>query len=234
MPNWCTNIILISGPIEDVSVLYKSLEEYDAEVKANKEKEPGKDLFNIYSWIKAKFSDKLPTFTEDDYALSYRNFIEDYSYSEEDADDKEAHLDIYTYSAWTSRMYALVKLIEVGFPKCIIHYVSEEPGFDYYINTDESGYYFQDRWYYCNYTKSDYYMSDEELYNAIRYDYADIIKDNNIVAPALIDPGQDQICKLVESLVEFDESLCVYPYSIGPEYDDKKVEILKGIIGKVI
>ena len=38
MPNWCTNIILISGPIEDVSVLYKSLEEYKAEVKA-KEKE---------------------------------------------------------------------------------------------------------------------------------------------------------------------------------------------------
>ena len=68
-------------------------------------------------------------------------------------------------------------------------------------------------------------MSDEELYNAIRYDYADIIKDNNIVTPALIDdPGQDQICKLVESLVEYDKELYVIPFSIGPEYDDKKVE----------
>ena len=223
MSNWCTNTILISGPGEDVSVLYKSLKEYyDAEVKS-KEKEPDDNLI-IGAWIKAKFSDKLPEFTEEDYALSYRNFIEAYAYSEE---DKEAHLDIYTYSAWDSRMYALVKLIEVGFPKCIINYKSGEPVMDYYINTDESGYYFQDSWYYCNYTKSDYYMSDEELYNAIRYDYADIIKDNNIVAPALIDPGQDQICKLVESLVEYDESLCVYPFSIGSEYDDKKVEILK-------
>ena len=227
------NTILISGPSEDVSVLYKSLEEYDAEVKA-KEKEPGKDKFNICSWIKSKFSDKLPEFTEDDYALSYRNFIEDYSYSEEDADDKEAHLNIYTYSAWTSRMYALVKLIEVGFPKCIIHYISEEPGFDYFINTDESGYYFPDRWWYCNTDKSDYCMSDEELYRTLIRDYADIIKDNNIVTPALIDPGQDQICKLVESLVEFDEYLYAIPFSIGPEYDDKKVEILKGITGKVI
>ena len=34
MPNWCLNTILISGPGEDVSVLYKSLEEYKAEVKA--------------------------------------------------------------------------------------------------------------------------------------------------------------------------------------------------------
>ncbi len=220
------NTILISGPSEDVSVLYKSLKEYNAEVKS-KEKEPDENLVNIGAWIKYKFSDKLPEFTEEDYALLYSNFIEAYTYSEEDVDNKEAHLDIYTYSAWDSRMYALVKLIEVGFPKCIMNYKSEEPVMDYYINTDESGYYFQDRWYYCNYTKSDYYMSDEELYNAIRYDYADIIKDNNIVAPALIDPGQDQICKLVESLVEYDESLCVYPFSIGSEYDDKKVEILK-------
>ena len=226
MANWCMNTILISGPSEDVSVLYKSLKEYKDEIMS-KGKETDEDRVNIGAWIEAKFSDKLPEFTEKDYALSYRNFIEAYAYSEEDAYDKEAHLDIYTYSALDSRMYALVKLIEVGFPKCIINYKSGEPVMDYYINTDESGYYFQDRWYYCNYNKSDYYMSDEELYNAIRYDYADIIKDNNIVAPALIDPGQDQICKLVESLVEFDEYLCVYPFSIGSEYDDKKVEILK-------
>ena len=222
------NKILISGPREDVSVLLKSLEEYEVEVKS-KEKEPGKDLFNICSWIKSKFSDKLPEFTEDDYALSYRNFIEDYTYSE---DSHGSDLYIYTYSAWDSRMYALVKLIEVGFPKCIIHYTSEEPGFDYYINTDESGYYFQDRWYYCNYNKSEYYMSDKDMYETLINDYADIIKDNNIVTPALIDPGQDQICKLVESLVEFDEELCVHPFSIGPEYDDKEVEFLKEIIGK--
>ena len=232
MPNWCMNTILISGPSEDVSVLYKSLEEYDAEVKA-KEKEPGKDLFNICSWIKAKFSDKLPTFTEKDYELSYRNFFDHYSYSEEDEDTKEAHLDIFTHSAWNSRMYALVKLIEAGFPKCIIHYTSEEPGMEYYINTDESGYYFPERWYYYNCDKLDYCNSDEDMYRTLINDYADIIKDNNIVIPALIDPGQDQICKLVESLVEYDESLCVYQYSIGPEYDDKKVEILKWILQKV-
>ena len=230
MANWCFNTILISGPIEDVSVLYKSLEEYKDEVKS-KEKEQDWNLVNIGAWIKAKFSDKLPEFTEKDYALSYRNFIEDYSYSEEDADDKEAHLDIYTYSAWTSRMYALVKLIEVGFPKCIIHYLSEEPGYGYYINTDESGYYFQDRWYYRNKFKSDYYMSDEDMYETLINDYADIIKDNNIVTPALIDPGQDQICKLVESLVEYDESLCVYPFSIGSEYDDKKVDNIESVGG---
>ena len=210
MSNWCANIILISGPSEDVSVLYKSLEEYNAEVKS---KEPDEGRVNIGTWIKDKFSDKLPEFTEEDYKLSYRNFIEDYIYSE-DADNNEANLVIYTHSALFPRMYALVKLIEVGFPKCIINYVSEE------------------KWYYCNYDESDDYMSDEELYRTLINDYADIIKDNNIVIPALIDPGQDQICKLVESLVEYDESLCVYPYSIGPEYDDKKVEILKGIIGK--
>ncbi len=102
---------------------------------------------------------------------------------------------------------------------------------NYYINTDESGYYFPERWHYYNYDKSDYCMSDEELYRTLINDYADIIKDNNnIVIPALTDPGQDQICKLVESLVEYDEDLCVYKYLIGPEHDDKKVEILKGII----
>ena len=121
MANWCYTIILITGPSEDVSVLYKFLDEYKDEVKS-KEKEPGTNPFNIDAWIEAKFSDKLQEFTEDDYALSYRNFIEAYAYSEEDAYDKEAHIDIYTYSAWDSRMYALVKLIEVGFPKCIINY----------------------------------------------------------------------------------------------------------------
>ena len=75
-------------------------------------------------------------------------------------------------------------------------------------------------------------MIDEDMYETLRYDYADIIKDNNIVAPALVNPGQDQIYKLVESLVEYDKELFVNPYSIGPEYDDKKVEILKGITGK--
>ena len=213
MSNWRANIILISGPSEDVSVLYNSLKEYNAEVKS-KEKEPDENLVNIGAWIKDKFSDKLPEFTEEDYALSYSNFIEDYIYSEEDVDNKEAHLVIYTHSALFPRMYALVKLIEVGFPKCIINYVSEE------------------KWYYCNYDESDDYMSDEELYRTLINDYAYIIKDNNIVIPSLDNPSQDQICKLVESLVEYDKSLCVYPYSIGPEYDDKKVEILKGIIGK--
>ena len=201
MSNWCANIILISGPSEDVSILYKSLEEYNAEVKS---KEPDEGRVNIGAWIKDKFSDKLPEFTEEDYALSYRNFILKHTYTV-DADDKEDHLNIYTESTWDSRMYALVKLIEVGFPKCIIHYLSAEPGTNYYINTDESGYYFPERWYYCNYNKSDYCMSDEFMYKTLINDYADIIKDNNIVIPTLTDPGQDQICKLVESLVEFDE-----------------------------
>ena len=68
-------------------------------------------------------------------------------------------------------------------------------------------------------------MIDEDIYSNLRNDYADIIKDNNIVILALDNPVQDQICKLVESLVEYDESLCVYPFLIsGPEYDDKKVD----------
>ena len=232
MSNWCMNTILISGPSEDVIVLYKSLKEYKDEIMS-KGKESGKYPFNIGSWIKTKFSDKLPEFTEDDYKLSYRNFIEDYSYTEY-ADNKEDHFVIYTYSELDSRMYALVKLIEVGFPKCIINYISEDPGMKYCINTDESGLYFPERWYYCNCYKSYYYMSmsDEDMYKTLINDYADIIKDNNIVAPALVNPGQDQICKLVESLVEYDEDLYVCPFSIGPEYDDKKVEILKGITGK--
>ena len=214
------NTILISGPSEDVSVLYKSLKEYNAEVKS-KEKEPDENLVNIGAWIKDKFSDKLPEFTEEDYTLLYSNFIEAYAYSEEDVDNKEAHLDIYTYSAWDdSRMYALVKLIEVGFPKCIINYVSAGPGRDYYINTDESGQYFQEKWYYYNCDRSDYCNSEEELYSTIRYDYEDIIKVNNIVIPALIDPEVSQIHELVESLVEYDRELYVYPFSIGPEYDE--------------
>ena len=61
-------------------------------------------------------------------------------------------------------------------------------------------------------------MIDEYMYSTLINDYADIIKDNNIVIPELIYPGQDQICKLVESLVEYDRELYVYPFSIGPEY----------------
>ena len=114
---FCLNVILISGPSEDVSVLYKSLKEYKDEVKS-KEKEPDEDQFNIGAWIKAKFSDKLPEFTEDDYELSYRNFILNYGYS---VYGDKAYLAIHSESAWVSHMYALVKLIEVGFPKCIIH-----------------------------------------------------------------------------------------------------------------
>ena len=67
-------------------------------------------------------------------------------------------------------------------------------------------------------------MSNDDMYSTLRNDYADIIKDNNIVAPELVNPGQDQICKLVESLVEYDKELYVIPFSIGPEYDDKKVD----------
>jgi len=216
MPNWCKNIILISGPSEDVSILYKSLEEYyDAEVKS-KEKEPDEGRVSIGAWIEAKFSDKLPEFTEEDYELSlYRNFIVNYGYT---VYDDQVYLVIHSKSTWVSRMYNLVKLIEVGFPKCIIHYRSEEPAMDYFINTDESGRYFPERWYYYNCDRSDYCNSEEELYSTIRYDYADIIKDNNIVTPALVNPEPSQLHELVESLVEYDESLYAYQYSIGPEY----------------
>ena len=124
MANLHKNKISISGPREDISVLYKSLEEYKDEVKS-KEKETDEDKFNIGAWIKSKFSDKLPKFTEDNYALSYRNFIEDYTYLEGEYNDK-AHLNIYIESPWGSmRMYALVKLIDVEFPKCILRYKSE-------------------------------------------------------------------------------------------------------------
>ena len=215
MSNWRANIILISGPSEDVSVLYKSLKEYyDAEVKS-KEKEPDWNPVNIGAWIEAKFSDKLPEFTEYEYEFSYSNFIVNFKYT---VDDDQAYLVINSESEYVSRMYALVKLIEVGFPKCIINYKSEEPCINYYINTDESGKYFPERWYYCTRFKSYYYMSNEDMYSTLRNDYVDIIKDNNIVAPELVNPSQDQICKLVESLVDYDEDLYVYPFSIGPEY----------------
>ena len=210
MPNWCTNIILISGPSEDVSVLYKSLEEYKDEVKS-KEKEPDVNLINMGAWIKDKFSDKLPEFTEDDYKLSYRNFIANYWCS---VYDDQAYISIYSESAWVSRMYAFVKLIEVGFPKCIINYVSEGPGKDYYINTDESGKYFQEKWHYTNRFKSLYCISNEDMYRTLINDYADIIKDNNIVLLELIDdPEVSQIRELVGSLVEYDEELFVYPWT---------------------
>ena len=230
MSKWSLNTILIIGPSEDVRVLYKSLEEYDAKVKA-KAKDPDWSIINIGAWINDKFSDKLPEFTEEDYKLSYRNFIDDYTYTEEDADDKEAHLDIHTYSALDdSRMYAFVKLIEVGFPKCIIHYRSEEPGMDHFINTDESGRYFPERWYYyCD--KSDYCNSNEDMYRTLINDYANIIKDNNIVIPALIDPEVSRIHKLVDSLIEFDRELYVFQFSIGPEYDDKKVDNIESVGG---
>ena len=62
-------------------------------------------------------------------------------------------------------------------------------------------------------------MSDEDIYSNLRNDYADIIKDNNIVIPALIDdPEVSQIHELVEPLVEYDRELYVHPFSIGPEY----------------
>ena len=213
MSNWCMNTILISGTSEDVSILYKSLKEYyDAEVKS---KEPDEGRVSIGAWIKDKFSDKLPEFTEYEYEFSYRNFIVNFKYT---VDDDQAYLVINSESEYISRMYAPVKLIEIGFPKCIIHYKSEEPCINYYINTDESGKYFPERWYYCTRFKSYYYMSNEDMYSTLRNDYVDIIKDNNIVAPELVNPSQDQICKLVESLVEYDEELCVHPFSIGPEY----------------
>ena len=143
MPNWCTNTILIIGPSEDVRTLYKSLEEYRGEVD-DKGKETGvnQHSVNICDLIKVKFSDKLPAFTEDDYRLSYNNLIKNYLYSEY---NDESYLAIYTESAGDSRMYALVKLIELGFPKCIMHYRSEGQGTNYYINTDESGRYFPER-----------------------------------------------------------------------------------------
>ena len=55
-------------------------------------------------------------------------------------------------------------------------------------------------------------MSDEDMYRTLINDYTDIIKDNNIVTTALVNPEPSQLHELVESLVE---------------YDDKKVEILK-------
>ena len=68
------------------------------------------------------------------------------------------------------------------------------------------------------------------MYRTLINDYTDIIKDNNIVISSLIDyPGQEQICKLVESLVEFDEYLYAIPFSIGPEYDDKKIDNIESV-----
>ena len=157
MANWCLNTILINGPREDVSVIYKSLEEYKDEIKS-KEKEPGMNPFNIGALIKSKFSDKLPEFTEDDYALSYNNFIEDYTYLEGAYNDK-AYLAIRSESPLVSHMYALVKLIDVGFPKCRINYKLRK--------LDESRFYFPE-WYYYNYNKSGYYMSDEDEYKTIK------------------------------------------------------------------
>ena len=63
-------------------------------------------------------------------------------------------------------MYALVKLIEVGFPKCIIHYTLRK--------SDKSGYYFPESWYYCDCDKSYYYMSDEDEYKTFINDYEDL------------------------------------------------------------
>ncbi|MFZ2965387.1 MAG: hypothetical protein WA079_00265 [Leuconostoc falkenbergense] len=62
-------------------------------------------------------------------------------------------------------------------------------------------------------------MIDDDMYRTLINDYADIIKDNNIVLLELIDdPEVSQIRELVESLVEYYEELFVYPFSIGPEY----------------
>ena len=61
-------------------------------------------------------------------------------------------------------------------------------------------------------------MSDEDMYRTLINDYTDIIKDNNIVTPAIVKPEVSVIHELVESLVEFDKELYVIPFSIGPEY----------------
>ena len=205
MANLHKNKISISGPREDVSVLYKSLEEYDAEVKS-KEKETDDNPFNIGAWIKDKFSDKLPKFTEDDYVSLYRKFIKSYTYSE-DADNKEGHIVLYIESPCSSmRLYVLSSLLDAEFPKYKLQYT--EP--------IEFRLWWYEWWGY--------------IYSNLRNDYADIIKDNNIVIPALIDdPEVSQIRELVGSLVEYDRELYVHPFSIGPEYDNKKVEILKNI-----
>ena len=75
-------------------------------------------------------------------------------------------------------------------------------------------------------------MNDDDMYRTLINDYADIIKDNNIVIPALDNPEPSQLHELVNSLIDYDEDLCVYQYTIGSEYDDKEVEFLKEIIGK--
>ena len=122
MSNLHKNTISISGPREDVSVLYKSLEEYKDEVKS-KEKELGMNTFNIGTWIKDKFSDKLPKFTEKDYELLYRYFIESYTYSEY---DYQADLAIYTESlSGSMRLYVLSSLLDAEFPKYKLQYTSE-------------------------------------------------------------------------------------------------------------
>ena len=61
-------------------------------------------------------------------------------------------------------------------------------------------------------------MSDEDMSRTLINDYTDIIKDNNIVIPAIVKPEVSVIHELVESLVEFDKELYVIPFSIGPEY----------------
>ena len=124
MSNLHKNTILISGPREDISVLYKSLEEYKDEVKSKeKETETGMNPFNIGAWIKDKFSDKLPKFTEDDYVSLYRKFIKSYTYSEY---DYQADLAIYTESlSGSMRLYVLYSLLDAEFPKYKLQYTSE-------------------------------------------------------------------------------------------------------------
>ena len=121
MSNWCFNTILISGPRKDVSVLYKSLIEYKDEIMS-KEKETDEYPLNIGAWIKDKFSDKLPRFTEKDYELLYRYFIKSYTYSE-DADNKEAHIVLYIEPpSGSMRLYVLYSLLNAEFTKYKLQY----------------------------------------------------------------------------------------------------------------
>ena len=74
-------------------------------------------------------------------------------------------------------------------------------------------------------------MNDDDMYRTLINDYADIIKDNNIVIPVLDNPEVSQIHELVNSLSYYDEDLYVYQYTIGSEYDDKKVYNIESVGG---
>ena len=157
------------------------------------------------------------TFNLSEYG-SIRDFVMSYGYAKEEAisftdgrdsfievdfevskDDESYYFTIQTESAWNPNVGVFRKIISDKYGEELdIEHCSEEPGMGIFINTDETGFFFTDR-YYLNSCingeyETEYFESREEVLDWVKSKFPDILATTMTYVHKI----EEEVCKRID------------------------------------